>query len=153
MPDLIKFAYIPKSERRINADIQTHQGKERAGSSDYSAYSAGVLQEDEHVLILDFAELGKPRARREDQFVILPLPLHALLTVWGRTDTPYSMPPSLTPAALKKLIEKRNERFAKAVDEYGLQVVAWIYQLMYLEVVGSNTYRRITSGDITSGFP
>jgi DEAD/DEAH box helicase domain-containing protein len=28
------------------------------------------------------------------------------------------MPPSLTPAALKKLVEKRNELFAQAVEEY-----------------------------------
>lgn len=28
------------------------------------------------------------------------------------------MPVALTPAAVKKLIEKRNERFSTAVDEY-----------------------------------
>jgi hypothetical protein len=30
----------------------------------------------------------------------------------------YQMPPALSPAEVKKLIEKRNERFKKAVDEY-----------------------------------
>ena len=30
----------------------------------------------------------------------------------------YTVPPALTPAATKKLVEKRNERFIQAVNEY-----------------------------------
>ncbi|KAF8475426.1 P-loop containing nucleoside triphosphate hydrolase protein [Gautieria morchelliformis] len=101
MPDLIKFAYIPQSEHRINGDVQTHKGHEWARSPTYSAYTSssvgGGLEDDEHVLILDFVELGKSGARKNDQS--------------------YSLPPSLSPVALKKLIEKRNDRFVKAVDE------------------------------------
>jgi hypothetical protein len=77
LPDLIKFSYIPQSEHRIHADTQSQKGKERARSPDYSAYTTagssnpvgGTLEEDEHVLVLEFAELGKPKARKEDQFV------------------------------------------------------------------------------------
>lgn len=75
LPDLIKFAYIPQSDHRINADSQPHKGKERAQAPDYSAFtttssSQGTSEEAEHVLILDFAELGKPRSRKEDLFVL-----------------------------------------------------------------------------------
>lgn len=31
----------------------------------------------------------------------------------------YTAPPTLSPAAVKKLIEKRNGLFQQAVDEYG----------------------------------
>jgi len=79
LPDLIKFSYIPQSEHRIHADAQLHKGKERFGSPPYtvatrsstSVQVASTLEEDEHVLVLEFAELGKPRSRKEDLLVRL----------------------------------------------------------------------------------
>ncbi|KAF8580679.1 P-loop containing nucleoside triphosphate hydrolase protein [Ramaria rubella] len=103
LPDLIRFAYIPQSEHCINSDVQSHKGKDRARSPDYSAHANsghGALEADEHVLILDFSEFGKPKKQKEDQ-----------------AEHPYSLPVSISPAALKKMIEKRNDRFKKAVDE------------------------------------
>lgn len=40
--------------------------------------------------------------------------------VYGRTGNfpGYALPPSMNPVAVKKLIEKRNERFSQAVNEY-----------------------------------
>lgn len=41
------------------------------------------------------------------------------LTVSGLSlSFAFQLPPSLSPAAVKKLIEKRNERFEHAVNEY-----------------------------------
>jgi DEAD/DEAH box helicase domain-containing protein len=142
MPDLIKFAYIPQSEHRINGDVQGHKGKERAQSPTYSAYTSssvgGGLEEEEHVLILDFGELGNSGARKKDPFVIFSLPLSCWIFNCGdRFDTSYSLPPSLSPVALKKLIERRNDRFAKAVDESGsllltrkCELMAFIFRLL-----------------------
>jgi DEAD/DEAH box helicase domain-containing protein len=61
LPDLIKFAYIPHNEFRINADPQGQSSSpplKRSGSPDFSAFatSRSILEEDEHVLILEFAE-------------------------------------------------------------------------------------------------
>lgn len=65
LPDLIRFAYIPRDQLRINSDAQGDASlKGRGGSPDFSAFalassSSGFTQstphEDEHVLILDFA--------------------------------------------------------------------------------------------------
>ena len=66
LPDLIKFAYIPRDELRVNAEVQAHNfgssgGRER--SPDFSAFILrnpddesvrGTSHEDEHVLVLDF---------------------------------------------------------------------------------------------------
>lgn len=77
LPDLIKFAYIPQSEHRIHADSRPHKGKERAPSPDYSGYMSatssgnvgGALEDDEHVLVLDFAEMNKSRGPKQDTSV------------------------------------------------------------------------------------
>lgn len=69
LPDLIRFAYVPGSELRIHGDtlsqVQAKGRKERA--PDYSQYSSQppstlpelMKDEDEHVLILDFADPSK----------------------------------------------------------------------------------------------
>ncbi|KAF8522099.1 DEAD/H helicase [Hysterangium stoloniferum] len=99
LPDLIKFAYIPTSQHRINAaSSSSSKGKGREASPGYSMYSAGgALEEDEHVLVLDFAELNKSKR--------------------NKANNSFSLPPSLSPAATKKLIERRNELFENAVNE------------------------------------
>ncbi|KAH8117220.1 DEAD/H helicase [Phellopilus nigrolimitatus] len=109
LPDLVRFAYIPHEQLRINAESQTDEAlrsKGRGKSPDFSAFSrkdasssSGSSPEDEHVLVLDFA---------------------ASKGTGKKADTPsfaFQLPPSLSPAAVKKLIEKRNERFEHAVDE------------------------------------
>ncbi|EPQ58049.1 P-loop containing nucleoside triphosphate hydrolase protein [Gloeophyllum trabeum ATCC 11539] len=59
---------------------------------------AGGKEEEEHVLVLDFLDNTRGKKSKNTGFMLAP-------------------PPALTPAAVKKLIEKRNERFAQSVDE------------------------------------
>lgn len=66
LPDLIKFAYIPRDDLRINAEVQEQKyggSKGRASSPDFSAFIHkssedssvhGTSHEDEHVLVLEF---------------------------------------------------------------------------------------------------
>ncbi|KAI5124321.1 hypothetical protein M0805_008928 [Coniferiporia weirii] len=111
LPDLIRFAYIPHDQLRINAESQDDNNvpgnKGRKKSPDFSSFarmettgaSGTVLHQEDHVLVLDFASRkssGKTPANSAFAF---------------------QLPPSLTPAAVKKLIEKRNERFEHAVGE------------------------------------
>jgi DEAD/DEAH box helicase domain-containing protein len=61
-----------------------------------------------------------------------------LIHSYIRSD--YFTPPSMTPAAVKKLVERRNERFCKAVDEsvfpilsfqiFPIRVVDYFYRLI-----------------------
>ncbi|EJD05721.1 DEAD/H helicase [Fomitiporia mediterranea MF3/22] len=111
LPDLIRFAYIPRDQLRINAESQGEADKKskgRGGSPDYSAFTVGsssagfshaTPHEDEHVLVLDFAA-AKGTGKKPDA------PAFA-----------YQLAPSLSPAAVKKLIEKRNQRFEHSVNE------------------------------------
>lgn len=68
LPDLIKFAYIPRNQLRINEENQANSSHLssrgiRSSSPDFGAFakagssSASTLadSEDEHVLVLDFA--------------------------------------------------------------------------------------------------
>lgn len=67
LPDLIRFAYIPHDQLRINAESQNDSArgsKDRPRSPDYSAFmfsssspafAHSTPHEDEHVLVLDFA--------------------------------------------------------------------------------------------------
>ncbi|KAL0071661.1 ATP-dependent 3'-5' DNA helicase [Marasmius tenuissimus] len=98
LPDVIQFAYVPSSSIRVN-DPSTS----RSNEPDFSEHSERLkramssLDEEEHVLTLEFAE------------------------TWGSVNSgnieQSSLAPTRTPAATKKLIERRNERYVKAVTE------------------------------------
>ncbi|KAL7283261.1 hypothetical protein ACG7TL_002690 [Trametes sanguinea] len=105
LPEIVKFAYTPKSELRIHSDQQVGPSR-RERSPEYAAFqTAGAsssrlndVDEDEHVLVLDF--LDNSRGKKN-----------------AGTGLAYALPPALTPAATKKLVERRNERFIEAVNE------------------------------------
>lgn len=64
LPDLIKFAYIAQNELRIHADSQPQTNKnktERGRSPDFALASThlNVVEPEEHVLVLEFAENSK----------------------------------------------------------------------------------------------
>jgi hypothetical protein len=63
---------------------------------------------------------GRELGRQLIHALLLSLTLTILLLRLPTNSAGYSNPPSLTPQALKKLIEKRNERFSLAVEEYGI---------------------------------
>ncbi|KAJ7286047.1 P-loop containing nucleoside triphosphate hydrolase protein [Mycena rebaudengoi] len=101
LPDLVKFAYVPRNEILVH-DSQD-PGKVKASErTDFRIVgpvdSDQSQRTEDHVLILELVDKsnGKGIANPSD-----------MLTA----------PPSLTPAAMKKLIEKRNQRFSQAVDE------------------------------------
>ncbi|KAI0928397.1 hypothetical protein AcW1_005652 [Taiwanofungus camphoratus] len=110
LPQVVKFAYVPRAELRIHGE--TRDGSKRNGqrgrSPDYSAFtstavapsseSSSVPDEDEHVLVLDFVENARGKKSSNPGFL-------------------YSLPPALTPEATKKLVNKRNDRFVQAVNE------------------------------------
>ncbi|KAA1474847.1 DEAD H helicase [Dentipellis sp. KUC8613] len=97
LPDMIKFAYEAKNNIRINATQTQH----REPSPDFGKFQqegmyGTQVHEEEHVLILEFAENSKGKKTPVNQT--------------------FTLPPALTPAAVKKLVEKRNERFIEAVN-------------------------------------
>ncbi|KAG8912308.1 hypothetical protein FRC01_005168 [Tulasnella sp. 417] len=102
LPDLIRFAYTPASQIRVHSDRTSgisSNSKDRAESPDpYEAFSLKSGRSDEQVLVLEFVEKVKLQRPDLDYNPIFSAPL-------------------LSPADVKKLIEKRNERFQLAVDE------------------------------------
>ncbi|KAG6874311.1 hypothetical protein C0995_001536 [Termitomyces sp. Mi166 len=100
LPDLIKFSYIPQNELRVTED--SLKGR-REKSPDYSVFNsastsvAALENEDDHVLVLEFVDIARGKKTKCNSIVAIP---------------------SLQPAAVKKLIEKRNERFQEAVSEF-----------------------------------
>jgi len=91
----------------------------RGGSPDFSIPGPARLwtEEEEHVLILEFA--GKSVGRKSRN----PGSVNTLSAV-GLSD-PFFSPSlssnvSLNPNAAKKLIQRRNERFEQAVNEFAL---------------------------------
>ncbi|KAF8126549.1 DEAD H helicase [Boletus edulis] len=100
LPELIKFAYIARNELRIHAETLSQQQRDGRRSPNFSIPSSSQLpgvEEEEHVLVLEFAE--NSRGKRE------------------KSGTGVSLPPAMTPVQTKKLIEQRDERFMHAVDE------------------------------------
>ncbi|KAJ7168143.1 DEAD/H helicase [Mycena crocata] len=92
LPELIKFAYMPRNE------ILVHKPSKGANFQIMSGPEAGDNERaEEHVLILEFVDKSNGKKALDTQML--------------------SAPPTLTPAAMKKLIKKRNERFSQAVDE------------------------------------
>ncbi|KAG9006140.1 hypothetical protein FRB94_000965, partial [Tulasnella sp. JGI-2019a] len=109
IPDLMRFAYISSSELQIHSDQTSGVGgcgsssKKRDASPDwYTSFGKADPESGETVLVLDFVE-GK-KMRKADQQTSGNFP-------------GYALPPSMNPVAVKKLIEKRNERFSQAVNE------------------------------------
>ncbi|PFH49106.1 hypothetical protein AMATHDRAFT_76387 [Amanita thiersii Skay4041] len=95
LPDLITFSYVPRHRSHINEPLSSR----RDDFSEYSRYCSSVAQdEDEHVLVLTFAENLKGKKS-------------------ANPGLPYLTYPSMSPSAVKKLVEKRNEIFQQAVNE------------------------------------
>ncbi|KAI0736617.1 P-loop containing nucleoside triphosphate hydrolase protein [Fomitopsis betulina] len=97
LPDTVKFAYIPKTELRIHAESQERRDR----SPDYAQYSSQAgptADDDDHVLVLDLQENSRGKKN-------------------ANTGLVSGLPAALTPDAMKKLINKRNERFIQAVNE------------------------------------
>lgn len=84
---MIKFAYIPRDEHRISADTQTQEAlssskRSRVRSPDYTAFiaagpsgthSGGSTDEEEHVLVLEFASKEKGKKAENPAFVAMSL--------------------------------------------------------------------------------
>ncbi|KAH9854069.1 DEAD/H helicase [Lenzites betulinus] len=105
LPEVVKFAYTPRSELRIHSDQHVGSSR-RERSPDYAAFQAAGasgsrtndVDTDEHVLVLDF--MDNSRGKKS-----------------ASSGLAYTLPPALSPAATKKLVERRNARFAEAVNE------------------------------------
>ncbi|KIJ60621.1 hypothetical protein HYDPIDRAFT_32044 [Hydnomerulius pinastri MD-312] len=104
LPDLVKFAYIPRNELRIHAETASQVQRSGRKSPDFSLNSQGSsssqlpgMEEDEHVLVLEFAENVKGKEKQPGLGL--------------------SLPPAMSPSQTKKLIENRDNRFTCAVNE------------------------------------
>ncbi|EMD38568.1 hypothetical protein CERSUDRAFT_82843 [Gelatoporia subvermispora B] len=103
LPDTVKFAYIPREELRIHGDSQETSSR-RERSPDFAAFatsgasSSKLDDQAEHVLVLDFMENSRGKKSTNQGFG-------------------YTLPPALTPAAMKRLVERRNSRFVDAINE------------------------------------
>jgi len=69
-----------------------------------------------HVLVLDFQDDVKGKKSNNSQRVYLN-PLTALSTNAGHLNRTLGSAPTMSPAAVKKLIDARNSRFVNAVNE------------------------------------
>ncbi|KAI0030364.1 DEAD/H helicase [Vararia minispora EC-137] len=96
LPDTIQFAYKPADEIRINS-----RTRRRSRSPDFEKFIESAAARDtatdsrEHILVLEFE--GSPRPQKSAEGMLF-------------------MPPSMSPKAVAKLIEKRNEMFVQAVE-------------------------------------
>ncbi|KAI6129159.1 P-loop containing nucleoside triphosphate hydrolase protein [Pisolithus thermaeus] len=104
LPDLINFAYIARDQLRIQAETLSQVQRSGRTSPDFSLRSLEKsssqlpgIEEDEHVLVLEFAD--NTRGKKQ------------------RTGSLLSLPPAMSAAQSKKLIESRDERFKMAVNE------------------------------------
>jgi len=126
LPELVRFAYIPSSEHRIHSDRTsgTTSGKRidprRASPDIYEQHAAPPSSEEGQVLILEFVDSSRMK-KNDSPYVIMRKPPSLMLqlsqTYSSDGPSPYSTVPTLTPQDIKKLIEKRNDRFVQAVDE------------------------------------
>ncbi|KAL0566115.1 ATP-dependent 3'-5' DNA helicase, partial [Marasmius crinis-equi] len=93
LPDIIRFSYVPSSSIRVNGPATSNE-PDFSDRSERLKRAMSSMDEDEHVLTLEFAE------------------------TWESTKTEQtSAAPTRTPAATKKLVERRNERYVRAVEE------------------------------------
>ncbi|KAF8831611.1 hypothetical protein HHX47_DHR1000474 [Lentinula edodes] len=100
LPEIITFAYVPRNQIQVNLSAKSNDEPDFSAFSTSKESRLGLTKEPEHVLLLEFAESWKG-------------------TSGGSKASPneYFLPATRTPAATKKLVEKRNDRFIKAVDE------------------------------------
>ncbi|KAF9452846.1 DEAD/H helicase [Macrolepiota fuliginosa MF-IS2] len=99
LPDLVKFSYIPKNDLKVN-ETDDSPNKRRAKSPDFLIPSSNKpsTEENGHVLVLEFFDNVKGKKSRN-------------------VGLSYQQPVSLSPAAVKKLIETRNDVFRQAVND------------------------------------
>ncbi|KAJ3741927.1 P-loop containing nucleoside triphosphate hydrolase protein [Lentinula detonsa] len=95
LPEIITFAYVPRNQIQVNVSAKFSKDE-----PDFSAFAKHSSKEPEHVLLLEFAESWKGASGGTKA-----------------SHNEYLVPATRTPAATKKLVEKRNDRFIKAVDE------------------------------------
>ncbi|KAJ3993850.1 DEAD/H helicase [Lentinula boryana] len=95
LPEIITFAYVPRNQIQVNVSAKFSKDE-----PDFSAFSKHSSKEPEHVLLLEFAESWKGASGGTKA-----------------SHNEYLVPATRTPAATKKLVEKRNDRFIKAVNE------------------------------------
>ncbi|KAJ3896654.1 DEAD/H helicase, partial [Lentinula edodes] len=98
LPEIITFAYVPRNQIQVNLSAKSNDEPDFSAFSTSKESKLGLTKEPEHVLLLEFAESWKG-------------------TSGGSNPNEYFLPATRTPAATKKLVEKRNDRFIKAVDE------------------------------------
>lgn len=117
---MVKLAYTTRDEIRINSTQRPSTTREK--SPDYGQFmQAGpsTHEAEEHVLILDLLDNvkgHKPGGTESFQYGSAPSQLRDKVCAYapGRT---LALPPSMTPAQVKKLIGNRNKRFSLAVEE------------------------------------
>ncbi|KAG5716255.1 putative ATP-dependent helicase HRQ1 [Termitomyces sp. T112] len=100
LPDLIKFAYIPRNELRVTEDSLKGRRENSPDCSVSGAASTSVAaleNEDDHILILEFVDNARGKKTKGNNIVTVS---------------------ALQPAAVKKLVEKRNKRFHEAISEF-----------------------------------
>ncbi|KAF7322689.1 hypothetical protein HMN09_00047700 [Mycena chlorophos] len=90
LPNLIKFAYIPRSEAFVN--------DEPSRMPDFRPRPEPEFNGEEHILVLEFVDKSQGKAAETNS---------QMLTAAS----------TLSPAAMKRLIEKRNQRFQETVNE------------------------------------
>ncbi|TFY81755.1 hypothetical protein EWM64_g2254 [Hericium alpestre] len=96
LPRLVEFAYKPNRDIRVNGTSTDRQPSPDFGKFEDQRLRDGKFKEPEYVLVLEFHDSSK--GKKAQDVGLIPAP-------------------ALTPAGVKKLVEKRNEAFNRAVDE------------------------------------
>ncbi|KAJ3815694.1 hypothetical protein F5876DRAFT_71708 [Lentinula aff. lateritia] len=100
LPEIITFAYVPRNQIQVNVSAKSNDEPDFSAFSTSKESRLGLTKEPEHVLLLEFAESWKGTSGGSKA-----------------SSNEFFLPATRTPAATKKLVEKRNDRFIKAVDE------------------------------------
>ncbi|CAE6406342.1 unnamed protein product [Rhizoctonia solani] len=133
LPDTICFAYFNANELRVNAETA-----EKDGTPDiYAPHNfSGDSGEEEQVLVLDFTESRKGKASQR-----------------GPQGSGFTLPVALTPAGVKNLIEKRNERYCIAVNELIAACAATSEDPVALVTSAAHDHIPINPTSILEGVP
>ncbi|KAJ7590973.1 DEAD/H helicase [Mycena floridula] len=99
LPHMVRFSYVPENEVRIHASEPVEPPNGRCASPDFSISRGTALGSgsgSEHILLLEFQDNWTGQSTSSSGALVAP---------------------TRTPAATKKLIDKRNAAFCQAVED------------------------------------
>jgi hypothetical protein len=92
LPDLVRFAFIPASDHRINAEAPSSRN-ERDKSPDIYAPNDIVEDEEEHVLVMEFVERSQSWQAKKQGVHLTSIMPRTRLNFTTHLETRLALPP------------------------------------------------------------